>query len=91
MLRRKRRVLGWLIGAPEPPPDSRLTAEMAVTLAAQSPAVRALGRNLSRAVVYRDGDRLAWRVSANNVGAQWWVEVDDATGAVSEVHHAPGR
>jgi hypothetical protein len=43
------------------------------------------------AILRRDGDRLLWRVTTNHIGAQWWVEIDDATGAVSEVHHAPGR
>jgi hypothetical protein len=91
MQRRKRGFFGWLIGLPEPPPDTRLTAEIAVALAAESAAVREVGRILSRAVVYRDGDRLLWRVSTNNIGAQWWVEVDDATGAVSDLHYAHGR
>jgi hypothetical protein len=91
MPRRKRGFLGWLIGAPEPTPDTRLNAEAAVALAAQSPAVRALSWDLSRAVVRQEGNRLVWRVSTNHIGAQWWVEVDDATGAVSEVHYAHGR
>jgi hypothetical protein len=90
MQRRKRGFFGWLIGLPEPP-DTRLTAEIAVALAVESAAVREVGRILSRAVVYRDGARLLWRVSTNNIGAQWWVDVIDATGTVSDLHYAHGR
>jgi hypothetical protein len=91
MTRRGRGILGWLFGAPDTPPASRLTAEQAVILAAESPTVRALKSDLSKAVLRRDGDRLLWRVSTNHIGAQWWVEVEDATGAVGEVHYAHGR
>ncbi len=91
MTRRGRGLLARLFGTSEAPPATRLTAETAVALAAESPAVPALGRDLPMAILRRDGDRLLWRVTTNHIGAQWWVEIDDATGAVSEVHHAPGR
>ncbi|MCW8307963.1 type II toxin-antitoxin system Phd/YefM family antitoxin [Acidiphilium sp. PA] len=68
-----------------------LTTEPAAARAAQSPAVQALSWDLSKAVVRRDGNRLVWRVSTNHFGAQCWVESDDATRAVSKVHHAPER
>lgn len=86
-----RGLLGWLLRAPDPPPTSRLTAEEAVALAAQSPEVRSAGRDLPLAILRREKDRLLWRVTTNHIGAQTWVEVDDETGAVSELHHAPGR
>ncbi len=88
---RKRRWLGRLLGLPEPPPPTRLTAEQAVALAAATPAVRDLGRALPVATAAVDGDRVVWRVSRGGVGAQTWVEVDDATGAVGEVHDVWGR
>jgi hypothetical protein len=81
----------WLLGAPKEAEPTRLTAEAAVVLAAGSPEVQTLGWDLSVARLHRDGDRLLWRVMTNHIGAQWWVDIDDATGAVSAVHHAPGR
>ncbi|WP_174300152.1 hypothetical protein [Caulobacter sp. S45] len=86
-----RSLLGWLLGAAEPPPPTRLTADQVVALAAASPGVRDLGRALPIATPYRNGDRTVWRVTSGGVGAQWWVEVEDTTGQVGEVRHAPGR
>jgi len=82
----------WLLNLPPPPPETRLSEDGAVALAAGSAQVAALGRALPVASVRRGPDgRLAWRVSNAGVGAQWWVEVDDATGAVGPVHHVPTR
>ena len=89
--RGNRSFFGWLLGMPEPPLETRLTADAAVELAAASAGVRELGRALPMAIANRDGDHIIWRVSSGGVGAQWWVEVDDNTGQVSDVHHAQGR
>ena len=89
--RKGRSLLGWLLNTAEPPPKTRLTAQAAADLAAASTQVRELGRALPPATALPQGDRLVWRVTSGGVGAQWWVEVDDATGRVGEVHHAPGR
>ena len=86
-----RAFLRRLVGVPEPPPKTRLTTGQAVSLAAAAPGVRALGRDLMMASPRVEEDRVLWRVSSGGVGAQWWVEVDDATGAVGPVHHAHGR
>ena len=80
-----------LLGLPEPAPPTRLTADEAVALAATSPAVSRLERALSVANARRDGERIVWNVCHGGVGAQWWVEVDDATGEVGPLHHRPGR
>ena len=88
---RRRGLVGWLLGWPEPPPATRLDAAAVVALAANSEAVRELGRSLPMARARRQDDRVVWRVSSGGIGAQWWVEVDDANGEVSAVHHAPGR
>ncbi len=88
---RHRGIVGWLLGWPEPPPATRLDAAAVVALAKDSAAVRELGRSLPTARARRQDDRVVWRVSSGGIGAQWWVEVDDATGEVSDVHHAPGR
>ena len=83
--------LGRLLGTAERPPLTRLTAQEALALAAASPQVRQAGRPLEMAIVRANGDRLVWRVSNAGVGAQTWVEVDDATGAIGEINHVWGR
>ena len=71
-----------------PRPPTRLSAPEAVALAAADPAVSALGRALPMAKLWRRGDEVVWRISSATIGAQWWVEVDDATGRVGPVHEA---
>lgn len=79
-----RSLLGWLLNAPPPPPPTRLTAKQAIAIAAADPAVVALRRPLPMATIVRNQEALVWRISSATIGAQWWVEVDDATGMVGE-------
>lgn len=83
--------LGRLLNLPERPPTTRLSAQEVVELAAESPAVRATGRQLTVATARHSGEAVVWEVSTGGVGARWWVEVDDATGIVGAVRHAHGR
>lgn len=84
----RRSFLGWLLNTPPPLPSTRLTAAEAVALAAADPRVKALGQPLSMtSIADRDG-RLVWSIISPTIGMQWWVEVDDATGEVSELIQA---
>ena len=87
-MRRRRSLLGWLLNTPRPPPPTRLTSEEAVARAAADPSVQALGRPLSMAAVRLVDGRPLWRISSATLGAQWWVEVDDETGAVGRPQEA---
>lgn len=83
-----RSFIDWLLNRPPPPPRTRLTAAEAVAVAAADPKVQALGRALPMATVHRIDDRLVWHVMSATIGMLWWVQVDDATGAVGEPHQA---
>lgn len=92
MSRRKgRSLLGWLFDTAEAPPATSLTSDTVVRIAAASPSVRKLGRDLPIATAHIQGERVVWVVTSAGVGAQWWVEVDDETGQIGEVHHSSGR
>lgn len=88
---RRRSWLAWLLNLPPRPLATRLTAAEAAAIAAATPAVLELRQPLSIASAHEAQDRVVWTVGSGGVGAQWWVEVDDATGEVGPVKHFLGR
>ena len=79
--------LRWLLGySRKPTAVTRLTAGQALELAMLSPQVRESGRQLWDAVAIATPAGPIWRVSGSGVGVQWWVEINDQTGAVGELH-----
>lgn len=81
----------WLLNLPARAPTTRLTPEQAVAIAAVAPDVVALGRALPVANAHKRDDRVVWTVGSGGIGAQWWVEIDDETGAVGPVMQFVGR
>ena len=88
---RDRSWLAWLLNLPPRAPRTRLTADEAVAIAAEATDVVALGRTLPVASAHEQDGRVVWTVGSGGIGAQWWVEVDDATGAVGPVTQFAGR
>ena len=87
----RRSLLGWLLNLPPPPPCTRLSEDEALAAASTSPEVIALGRPLTIASAQMIENRVMWVVGTGGMGAQSWVEVDDATGLVGELRHFHGR
>lgn len=68
-----------------PPPETRMTRDQVMALAATAADAAGIGRVLGWATVRRIDGRLTWIVSTATKGSGWSVSIDDATGEVGPV------
>jgi hypothetical protein len=76
-----------LLFGPPPPPETRMTKEEVMALAAEAFANTRTDDVLCWPTVHSVDGRLTWIVGTATVGSGWTISIDDATGEVGPVEH----